>query len=73
MATKLLQDVFERASALSEGEQDRLAARLMAELDDERTWDQQFAATSPVLDRIAASVIADHEAGLTVELDPEEL
>ncbi len=44
--TKLLARAVAEASTRPEPEQDALAALLLAELDDERAWDEAFAATT---------------------------
>ena len=53
--TKLLERAFSEAAALPEAEQDALAARILAEIEDERGWDRRFAATSDAQwDKMAA-------------------
>ena len=44
--TKLLERAFAEAASLPEPEQDALAARILAEIEDERAWDRTFAATT---------------------------
>ena len=44
--TKLLERAVAEAAALPEPEQDALAARILAEIDDERAWDRAFAETT---------------------------
>lgn len=40
--TRLLEQAFQKASTLLESEQDALAARILADLEDERQWDEAF-------------------------------
>ncbi len=69
--TKLLQDAFAKASALPPAEQDVLAARLLAELEDE--FDRAIAASSDKLAGLAREALAEHRDGHTQELDPDAL
>ncbi|NJL54915.1 MAG: hypothetical protein HC838_00560 [Spirulinaceae cyanobacterium RM2_2_10] len=67
--TQLLQPAITDIEKLPADEQDAIAARLLAELADERQWRARFAATTDEQwDRLAA--IASQEAtGKTVLLD----
>ncbi len=71
--TKLLQDAFAKASALPLAEQDVLAARLLAELEDEDEFDRAIAASSDKLAGLAREALAEHRDGRTQELDPDAL
>ncbi len=71
--TKLLQDAFAKASALPPAEQDVLAARLLAELEDEDEFDRAIAASSDKLAGLARKALAEHRDGRTQELDPDAL
>ena len=71
--TKLLQDAFAKASALSPAEQDVLASRLLAELAEEDEFDRAIAASSDKLARLARETLAEHRDGRTQELDPDAL
>ncbi len=66
---QLLQEAFERAAKLPEGEQDRFARFLLAELESERRWAELFASTESedLLERLADEAISEHRAG---QLDP---
>ncbi len=44
--TKLLERAFAEAGRLPDAEQDALAARLLAELEDEAEWTRRFAETT---------------------------
>jgi hypothetical protein len=71
--TRLLEQVVAQAAALPEVEQDSLAERWMAELADERGWQERFASSQDILSRLAEEAVAEHRAGFTEELDPERL
>jgi hypothetical protein len=71
--TKLLQDAFAKASALSPAEQDVLASRLLAELAEEDEFDRAIAASSDKLARLAREALTEHRDGRTQELDPDVL
>ena len=71
----LLKQAFERASELSEEEQDRFARFLLAELESERQWTDLFARpeSEELLERLADEALAEHRAGRTRSLSPDEL
>ena len=68
---------FEKAvsaiEGLPENEQDAIADWLLAELESERRWDDLFARSPGLLEKMAGEAIAEHRAGRTLELDPEKL
>jgi len=41
--------------------------------NSERRWDELFARSPELLEKLAAEAMAEHEAGLTEELDPDSL
>ena len=47
--TRLLEEAFHKASALPESEQDALAALILADLEDERRWDEALASSQDLL------------------------
>ena len=68
--TKLLERAVAEASARPEAEQDALAARILAEIADEREWDRAFAATTDEeWDKLAAMARRDIAAGGSSSLD----
>ena len=71
--TLRLEQAFAKASKLSETEQDLLASRLLAELDAEDEFDRALAVSSDKLARLSAEALAEYDAGLTEELDPDRL
>ncbi len=71
--TELLEQAFEKASRLPKLEQELLASRLLAELASEDAFDQVIASSGDKLAHLAQAALAEHRAGLTEELDPEQL
>ncbi len=73
--TALLEHAVAKARRLPEEAQDALAALLLAEIDDEAQWDAAFSRpeSHDVLARLAAEARAEHEAGRTLDLDPDTL
>jgi hypothetical protein len=68
--TELLQRAIAEIQRLPAEEQDAIAARILADLDDERAWAAQFATTTDdQWDRMAEQVRRDIAAGGTVQLD----
>ena len=80
--TQLLTEAFERAAELPPEEQDAVARRLLDALDTEpqvgdgdARWEALFARpeSASMLDAIADRVLADHAAGRTSPLNPDDL
>jgi hypothetical protein len=58
--TKLLERAVAAASQLSASEQDAIAARILADIEDEREWDRAFEGTTDEQwDRLAAMARED--------------
>jgi len=72
MAT-LLEQAFAKAAQLPAPEQELLASRLLAELAAEDDFDRALARSGNKLARLAAEALDEHRAGLTEELDPEQV
>ena len=72
---QLLQEAFERAAKLPEGEQDRFARFLLSELESERRWAELFVSTESedLLERLADEALSEHRAGATQPLTAEDL
>lgn len=70
--TKALKDAFREAQELPEGEQDQLAAAIRAEIEAERAWEAQLAASGDALAALADEALAEHRSGRTLPLDPDE-
>lgn len=60
---------FAEAEKLPEAEQDLFAAFLLAELEDERHWNEQFSQSADVLAKLAREARAELAAGKTVPLE----
>ncbi len=68
--TTLLQRAVAEAEKLPAEDQDAIASRLLAEVDDERQWTARFAATTDdQWDRLVAEVRRDVAEGGTLPLD----
>lgn len=68
--TELLQRVIAELEKLPEDEQDAIATRLLAELEDERAWKVRFeSTTNEQWDRLAQMVRQEIVTGDTSPLD----
>jgi hypothetical protein len=68
--TTLLQRAVAEVEKLPAEDQDAIAARWLAEVDDERQWDTRFASTTDdQWDRLVAEVRRDVAEGGTLPLD----
>lgn len=68
-----LKEAFEKVSKLPEEDQERMAALIEAELDDDAAWQTAFDNSKPQLRRLAEEARAEYRAGLTEPLDPNSL
>lgn len=67
--TELLQQAISQIQKLPPHQQDAIAARFLAELQDEQQWETRFAATTDdQWDQMAAMVRQEIAAGETVPL-----
>ena len=64
--TKALKDAFKEAEKLPEREQDELAAAIRAEIEVERAWEAQLAASGSALGALADEALAEHRSGGTL-------
>jgi hypothetical protein len=71
--TKALEDAFKEAQKLPEREQDQLAAAICEEIEAERAWENQLAASGGALAALADEALSEHRSGLTLPLNPDEL
>jgi hypothetical protein len=68
--TELLQQAIAQIQQLPPDQQDAIAARFLAELQDEQKWEARFAATTDdQWDQMAAMVRQEIEKGETVPLE----
>jgi len=63
--TSLLKKAFDAASSLPPDRQDAIAKLVLAEIEDEKRWDEAFAGSQDELADMAAEAIAEHKAGKT--------
>ena len=71
--TKLLEQAVGKAQELSEAEQDAIAQIVIDEIASERRWDELVAKSPEKLRKLADLAWAEHEAGGSSELDPDQL
>ena len=71
--TELLERAIATLQTLPESEQNAIAAMILAEIEDDRRWDESFSRSPNILAKLAASAMAEYRAGETQELDPETL
>jgi hypothetical protein len=71
--TKLLEKALAEVAALPADQQDAVAAWLLAELASERRWDESFTRSEEGLERLADEALAEHRAGRSTPLDPDEM
>ncbi|MEH2372950.1 hypothetical protein [Nostoc sp.] len=68
--TELLRQAIAQIEKLLPDQQDAIAARLLAEVQDEQNWENRFAATTDTQwDQMAAMVLEEIANGETVPLD----
>ncbi|NEQ66639.1 MAG: hypothetical protein F6K21_14250 [Symploca sp. SIO2D2] len=68
--TELLQQAIAQIQELPPAQQDAIASRLLAELQDEQKWEARFAATTDdQWDQMAAMVRQEIAQGETIPLD----
>ncbi len=71
--TKLLKEVFEKASHLPDSLQDQMAHELLEELEWEVQWDQTLEGSQETLEQMAEKALNDRRAGKTREMGFDEL
>ena len=71
--TEILKKAFEKASQLPADEQDRFGAWMLEELSSEERWNELFSRSQDMLAKMADEAIAEHNAGKTLPLDPDNL
>jgi len=67
--TELLKKALARLSALPDPEQDVVAARILAELDDEASWQKSFAESQDLLEALAKEALEEDRRGKTLSGD----
>jgi hypothetical protein len=71
--TELLAKAFQEASKLTEPEQNALAKWVLEELEAERKWDETFARSEEVLDKLADEALNEYHHGKTKPLSQKSL
>ena len=71
--TDLLEKAFAAAAKLSPEEQDELARRWLADLADEQAWNRRFAGSQEALAKLAGEALAEDDAGISEDLEPDRL
>jgi len=67
--TDLLEKAFDAVSALPAERQNAMAKMILAEIEDEKRWDEAFAGSQDKLAAMADEAIAEHRAGKTRPMD----
>ena len=68
--SNLLEKAIEEASHLSKAEQDALAEILLAEIEDEKRWNESFAKSHKQLEKLGDEALENFKEGRTEILDP---
>jgi len=71
--TQLLEEAFDKASRLSEEDQDAVASLILKEIESERRWDELFAASPDKLAALGREALNEHRKGKTKRLTPDDL
>jgi hypothetical protein len=69
--TELLEEAIAKLKALSDDEQDAIAAMILEEIEEERRWGHSFARSSDMLAQLANEAMTEYKTGKTEALDPE--
>ena len=67
--TALLKQAFQKASGLSEVDQDSFARFIIMEIDDETKWDRAFESSQSELACMANEALAEYKTGKTKPMD----
>ena len=71
--TERLEQAIAQLQTLSTDQQDAIATLILAELEEEKRWNDSFTRSPNLLAKLAAEAMAEHRLGKTQELDPETL
>jgi hypothetical protein len=73
--THLMERAIERASQLSEDEQNAIAAIILREIESDERWDELFArpASADLVSRMADEAMSEVQSGRVQKLDLDEL
>lgn len=71
--TLLLEKAFEEVSKLPKQEQNALAKWLLEQISAEQKWDEKFADSEDVLDKLADEALDEYGEGKTKKLETDKL
>ena len=71
--TERLEQAIAQLQTLSTDQQEAIATLILAELEEEKRWNDSFTRSPNLLAKLAAEAMAEHRSGKTQELDPETL
>ena len=71
--TERLEQAIAQLKTLSTAQQDAIATLILAELEEEKRWNDSFTRSPNLLAKLAAEAMTEHRLGKTQELDPETL
>ena len=71
--TRLLETAFEKASTLSESEQNIYARIFIEEIESEKRWDNVFSSSEEILTQMADEALKDFNNNNTTLLDQDTL
>ncbi len=71
--TEKLEKAVARAKQLPVEQQDAIATLIFEEIEDEARWDETFARTPTVLERLALEADEEDRQGITQDFDPDTL
>jgi hypothetical protein len=67
--TSLLEEAIQKAIKLPDQEQDALASILLEQMESDRKWEESFARSTDVLEKMAEEALEEDRQGRTVDLD----
>ena len=71
--TELLTKAVSEISKLPPREQDAMASLILAEIESEKRWDEQFAKSPDMLGKMADEALKEYLEGKTEPLDPDKI
>ena len=71
--TERLEQAIAQLQTLSTDQQDAIATLILAELEEEKRWNDSFTRSPNLLAKLAAEAMAEHRLGKTQELELETL
>ena len=67
--TSLFQEAVQKAMGLPDEQQNALAAILLQEIESEKRWQESFASSPGILDKLAEEALEEDRLGRTVDLN----